>query len=315
MAVIREKKRVLIIDDSVVIQRLVQARLRADGFEVATGSDGSEAIELAKIFQPDVILLDIDMPVMNGFDACRALKDNSATSSIPVIFLTSQTRTEDKVRGLDIGAIDYVTKPFDPIELRARVRSAYRTKYLLELLEQKAQIDGLTGLYNRAFFDARIKEEMERARRYCHTLALVLFDVDRFKRLNDTYGHSFGDVVLAEVAETARIIARQTDVVARYGGEEFIITLPEQNLKGAAFLAERVREGIEELQLVHNGEKVKVTASFGVASTAEIGYDSIVDLVNAADRMLYAAKENGRNQVCVGVPENLRSQSELSSVS
>ena len=311
MAVIREKKRVLIIDDSVVIQRLVQARLRADGFEVATGNDGSEAIELAKNFQPDVILLDIDMPVMNGFDTCRALKDNSTTSSIPVIFLSSQTRTEDKVRGLDIGAIDYVTKPFDPVELRARVRSAYRTKYLLELLEQKAQIDGLTGLYNRAFFDARIKEEMERARRYRHTLALVMLDVDRFKRLNDTYGHSFGDVVLAEVAETARLIARQTDVVARYGGEEFIITLPEQNLEGAALLAERIREGIEELQLTHNGEKITVTASFGVASTAEIGYDSITELVNAADRMLYAAKEGGRNQVCVAARENLERHTQL----
>jgi diguanylate cyclase (GGDEF)-like protein len=313
MAVIREKKRVLIIDDSVVIQRLVQARLRADGFEVATGNDGSEAIELAKNFQPDVILLDIDMPVMNGFDACRALKDNSTTSSIPVIFLSSQTRTEDKVRGLDIGAIDYVTKPFDPVELRARVRSAYRTKYLLELLEQKAQIDGLTGLYNRAFFDARIKEEMERARRYRHSLALVIFDVDRFKRLNDTYGHSFGDVVLAEVAETARLIARQTDVVARYGGEEFVITLPEQTLEGAAQLAERVREGIEELQLRHNGEKITVTASFGVASTIEVGYESIPELVNTADRMLYAAKESGRNRVCVASKEKLQ-QSELVTV-
>jgi len=313
MPVIREKKRVLIIDDSVVIQRLVQARLRADGFEVATGNDGSEAIELAKNFQPDVILLDIDMAVMNGFDACRALKDNSTTSSIPVIFLSSQTRTEDKVRGLDIGAIDYVTKPFDPVELRARVRSAYRTKYLLELLEQKAQIDGLTGLYNRAFFDARIKEEMERARRYRHSLALVIFDVDRFKRLNDTYGHSFGDVVLAEVAETARLIARQTDVVARYGGEEFVITLPEQNLDGAAQMAERVREGIEELQLRHNGEKITVTASFGVASTIEVGYESIPELVNTADRMLYAAKEGGRNRVCIASNEKLQ-QGELASV-
>lgn len=313
MSVIREKKRVLIIDDSVVIQRLVQARLRADGFEVATGNDGSEAIELAKNFQPDVILLDIDMPVMNGFDACRALKDNSTTSSIPVIFLSSQTRTEDKVRGLDIGAIDYVTKPFDPVELRARVRSAYRTKYLLELLEQKAQIDGLTGLYNRAFFDARIKEEMERARRYRHSLALVIFDVDRFKRLNDTYGHSFGDVVLAEVAETARLIARQTDVVARYGGEEFVITLPEQNLEGAAQMAERVREGIEELQLRHNGEKITVTASFGVASTIEVGYESIPELVNTADRMLYAAKEGGRNRVCMASKDKLQ-PSELASV-
>lgn len=293
----REKKRVLIVDDSIVIQRLVQARLRNDGFDVACAKDGAEAIEMVKTYQPDVVLLDIDMPGTNGFDACKALKEDSSTSKIPVIFLSSQTRTEDKVRGLDIGAVDYVTKPFDPIELRARVRSAYRSKYLLELLEQKAQVDGLTGLYNRAFFDTRIQEEMERASRYGHTLSLVIFDVDRFKRLNDTYGHSFGDVVLAEVAETARTIARQTDVVARYGGEEFVIILPEQDLDGAAALAERARQGIEDLELSHNGERVIVTASFGVSSTAEVGTESIQILVDTADRMLYAAKEGGRNRV------------------
>lgn len=296
---IREKKRVLIIDDSVVIQRLVQARLRADGFEVATAGDGAEAIELTKQFQPDVVLLDIDMPRVNGFDACRALKDDGETSKVPIIFLTAQTKTEDKVRGLDIGAVDYVTKPFDPVELRARVRSAYRTKYLMDLLEKKAQIDGLTGLYNRAFFDARIKEEMDRAIRYEASLAIVIFDVDRFKRLNDTYGHSFGDVVLADVAETARLIARTTDVVARYGGEEFVIIAPEQDLEGARTIAERVREGIEELELAHNGERVTVSASFGVSSTMEIGYDNIQGLVDAADRALYTAKEGGRNRVCI----------------
>lgn len=300
---IRDKKRVLIIDDSVVIQRLVQARLRADGFEVSTGSDGAEAVELTKQIQPDVILLDIDMPRVNGFDACRGLKDDSDTSKVPVIFLTAQTKTEDKVRGLDIGAVDYVTKPFDPVELRARVRSAYRTKYLMDLLEQKAQIDGLTGLYNRAFFDARIKEEIDRARRYGNPLAIVIFDVDRFKRLNDTYGHSFGDVVLAEVAETARLVARASDVVARYGGEEFVIILPEQDLDGARSVAERVREGIAELELAHNGERAPVTASFGVSSTVEIGYDSVQALVNSADKALYAAKEGGRNRVCIAQPD------------
>lgn len=311
---IREKKRVLIIDDSVVIQRLVQARLRADGFEVATAGDGAEAIELTKQFQPDVVLLDIDMPRINGFEACRALKDNSETSKVPIIFLTAQTKTEDKVRGLDIGAVDYVTKPFDPVELRARVRSAYRTKYLMDLLEQKAQIDGLTGLYNRAFFDARIKEEMERAARYENSLAIVIFDVDRFKRLNDTYGHSFGDVVLAEIAETARLIARTTDVVARYGGEEFVIIAPEQDLDGARAFAERLREGIAELELVHNGEPVPVSASFGVSSTAEIGYDNIKALVDAADRALYIAKEGGRNRVCVSLADDCQEHADVKAV-
>jgi diguanylate cyclase (GGDEF)-like protein len=301
--VIRDKKRVLIIDDSVVIQRLVQARLQADGFEVVTCGDGAEAVDLAKETAPDVILLDIDMPSVNGFDACRNLKEDAETSKIPIIFLTAQTKTEDKVRGLDIGAVDYVTKPFDPVELRARVRSAYRTKYLMDLLEKKAQIDGLTGLYNRAFFDARIKEEMERARRYENPLAIVLFDVDRFKMCNDTYGHSFGDVVLAEVADTARTVARSTDLVARYGGEEFVVIATEQDLEGARAVAERLREGVADLELTHNGARVPVTASFGVSSTVEIGYDDVQALVDAADRALYAAKEGGRNRVCIAQPE------------
>jgi diguanylate cyclase (GGDEF)-like protein len=146
---------------------------------------------------------------------------------------------------------------------------------------------------------------MERSRRYGRCLAIVFFDVDRFKRLNDTYGHSFGDVVLAEVAESARLLARQSDVVARYGGEEFVIILPEQDLEGAAIAAERVRAEIEGLQLSHNGEQVTVTASFGVSSTAQVGCDSISGLVETADRMLYAAKEGGRNRVCVATTEVL----------
>jgi two-component system, cell cycle response regulator len=295
----RDKRKILIVDDSVVIQRLVQARMRSDGFEVVCLTSAQDLVAQCQTIVPDVIILDIDMPDVTGFEACKALKDDSTTSQIPIIFLSVKTGTEEKVRGLDLGAVDYVTKPFDPVELRARVRSAYRTKYLLELLEQKARVDGLTGLYNRAFFNDRIEEELDRARRYNGTLAIILFDVDRFKRVNDTYGHSFGDVVLAEVAETARFHARQSDVVARYGGEEFVIILPEQNAENASYLAERIRGAIEELHLVHNGERVPVTASFGVSSTAEIGYENSKDLVDAADKMLYAAKDGGRNQVRV----------------
>jgi diguanylate cyclase (GGDEF)-like protein len=299
----REKRKVLIVDDSVVIQRLVQARMRGDGFEVICVNTGKDIVHLCQQTSPDVIILDIDMPEVTGFEACKMLKDDSTTSQIPVIFLSAKTSTDEKVKGLDLGAIDYVTKPFDPVELRARVRSAYRTKYLLELLEQKARVDGLTGLYNRAFFNDRIEEELDRARRYNGSVGLILFDVDRFKRVNDTYGHSFGDIVLAEVAETARFHARQSDVVARYGGEEFVIILPEQCSVNASQLAERIRIGIENLKLHHNGELVPVSASFGVASTVEFGYESSKELVDAADKMLYAAKEGGRNQVRVAVKD------------
>jgi diguanylate cyclase (GGDEF)-like protein len=262
-------------------------------------NDGKDALEAAKNCHPDVILLDVDMPGLNGYDTCKVLKSDPQTSFIPIIFLTSHTKVDDKVKGLDLGAIDYVAKPFDPVELRARVRSAYRTKYLMDLLEEKAQVDGLTGLNNRAFFDTRIAEEIERARRYNKPLAIVLSDVDKFKSVNDTYGHTFGDTVLSEVAEVVRTVARTSDTVARYGGEEFVTLLPEQDLQGAAIFANRVREEIEALSLEHNGIPVKITSSFGVASTAEVGYTEIQHLVECADKALYAAKESGRNRVCL----------------
>lgn len=293
----RESRRVLVVDDSLVIQRLVQARLRNDGFDVVLCNDGKDALEVAKNVHPDVILLDVDMPGMNGYDTCKALKGDPETSFIPIIFLTSHTKIDDKVKGLDLGAIDYVAKPFDPIELRARVRSAYRTKYLMDLLAEKAQIDGLTGLSNRAFFDTRVKDEFERARRYNKPLSLVMTDVDRFKSVNDTYGHTFGDTVLSEVAEAMRHVTRTTDVIARYGGEEFVAVLPEQDLDGAIIFAKRARETIEALTLEHNNVPVKITSSFGVASTNEVGFSDVMHLVECADKALYGAKQGGRNRV------------------
>lgn len=295
----KRAKRVLLVDDSLVIQRLVQSRLSVDNFEVITASDGARALEIVSDVKPDVILLDVDMPIMNGYDTCRHLKDKPDTKLIPIIFLTAQGKTDDKVKGLDLGAIDYVTKPFDPVELRARVRSAYRMKYLLELLEKKAQIDGLTGLYNRAFFDARLDQEFERARRYGLHISLVILDIDHFKRVNDTYGHVFGDEVLSEVADVLRARARSVDVVARYGGEEFVVILPEQILSGAMVVARRVREHVESLSPRFGEQIVPVTASLGVASTQQLGYTSPQALVEAADKSLYSAKQNGRNQIRV----------------
>lgn len=293
----RENRRVLVVDDSVVIQRLVQARLRNDGFEVVSCSNGKDGVEAARSAHPDVILLDVDMPGMNGYDTCKELKSDPTTSFIPIIFLTAHTRVDEKVKGLDLGAIDYVSKPFDPVELRARVRSAYRTKFLMDLLEEKAQIDGLTGLYNRAYFDARVQDEFERAKRNQHCLAIVITDVDRFKSVNDTYGHSFGDVVLGEVSESVRKLLTTTDMVARYGGEEFVAVLPEKSVLEAGTFANLARARIEGLDLEHNGVRVKITSSFGVATTDEVGYTSVKELVDCADKALYAAKQGGRNRV------------------
>lgn len=292
----REKGRILVIDDSLVIQRLVELRLRADGFDVVTCASGEAGIAAARNVQPDVILLDVDMPGMDGYETCRRLKSDASTKIIPVIFLTARVKTEEKVRGLDSGALDYVAKPFDPVELRARVRSAYRTKYLMELLEQKAQVDGLTGLYNRSFLNSRLNEEVERAQRHGHPLAIVMADVDRFKTLNDSHGHAFGDQVLVEVAEAVRSICRVADAVCRYGGEEFVLVLPEQTGESACAVAERTRATIEGLRLDHNGVIVPVSASFGVAALEHEPL-SPQELLERADKALYFSKENGRNRV------------------
>jgi diguanylate cyclase (GGDEF)-like protein len=290
-----ENKRVLVVDDSEVMQRLMQAHLRADGFEVFAANNGSEALGVVKSVDPAVILLDVDMPVMDGHETCVRLKDDPATQIIPVIFVTSKGSVFDKVQGLDLGAMDYVTKPFEPVELRARVRSAYQLHYLIRLLEERAQVDGLTGLHNRDYLNRRLEQEMERCRRYGATLTLVMADIDRFKGLNDTYGHLFGDNVLRHIGGCLVRQARLTDLVARYGGEEFVVLLPEQSAAGGVAFAERVRAHFEPLPSPNDGPPIVVTASFGVACTTVVGCSDVEGLLAAADKALYAAKEAGRD--------------------
>lgn len=289
--------RVLVVDDDPNILRLVEMRLRSDGFETLAVDSGENVLNHVRDYRPDVILLDVDMPGMDGFQVCELLKSDPQTMLVPVIFLTAKQTTANKVRGLELGAVDYISKPFDVVELQARVRSAARTKYLLDLLEQKAQIDGLTGLYSRGHFDKRIVEEIERGRRYCQPVSLIIVDVDHFKKINDEHGHFFGDRVLVKVAGVLREGARTSDLVARYGGEEFVLVLPNEELSEAAIVAERIRQNLESLQLMKGDVHVRVTASFGCACTANLPEATKESLVVAADKALYSAKEAGRNRV------------------
>jgi len=295
--------RVLVIDDSDEIHKLVIARLRPEGLEVIGEFDGERGIERAVADQPDVILLDIGLPNVDGFEVCRRLKEHPSTRNIPIIFLTGTTDTESKVRGLDLGAVDYVTKPFDQVELRARVRAALRTKRLQDILEQQSFLDGLTGLWNRSYLDRRLESELNVARRYGRPLTLVLADVDHFKRVNDSLGHLFGDIVLQGIAEGLRAYARRSDIVARYGGEEFAILLTDTNLRSAVHVSERLRMSAENRHFEARSEIVSVTASFGVACSEEIGAVlTPEELIRAADVALYASKDAGRN--CVHVYRN-----------
>ena len=299
--------RVLVIDDSDPIHKLVVARLKPEGLEVTGERDGQAGIDRAIADPPDLILLDVDMPDLDGFEVCKKLKEHPSTRDVPIIFLTGTTSTDSKVRGLDLGAVDYVTKPFDQVELRARVRAALRTKRLQDILEQQSFLDGLTGLWNRAYLDRRLESELNVARRYGRPLGLVLADIDNFKSFNDRFGHLFGDVVLQGVAESLRAQARRSDIVARYGGEEFAVLLTESDLRAGIFVSERVRASIETRRFEARGESVGVTASVGIACTKDLqGEINAENLINAADIALYAAKDAGKNCVYMSDLDGVR---------
>jgi two-component system cell cycle response regulator len=286
--------KILVIDDSPDIHTLVKVRLGTEQVVIQCVSDGAAGLAAAREFRPDLILLDIDMPERDGFAVCADLKADSMTMDIPIIFLSGATTTKDKIRGLELGATDYVTKPFDSAELRARVRAALRTRELVLLLSKRAMIDGLTGLWNRTYLDAHVTIELAAARRSDQALSCIMADVDCFKSINDTYGHSFGDDVLRAIATTFTQNCRVEDIVCRYGGEEFTILLPNTALHRAAELAERLRLAVEARPFFYRDAPVSVTCSFGVANLRESIPPSILDL---ADQALYSAKHSGRNRV------------------
>jgi diguanylate cyclase (GGDEF)-like protein len=286
--------KVLLIDDCSAIHGLVRARLRDEPVELHSAFDGNAGLQTAVTLGPDLILLDVEMPAPNGFEVCRRLKDDPRTMQVPVIFLTGAASTEEKIRGLELGAVDYVTKPFDPAELRARVRASLRTKYLMDLLARKAMIDGLTGLFNRAYFDARLISEMSLARRTQTLLSCIMVDVDRFKQINDEYGHPFGDEILRGIAYVLSENCRAEDSICRYGGEEFVVLCPNADSITTARLGERLRDCIEQAHFTRDGISVQVTCSFGVADLRGTPPPSIVEL---ADKALYRAKQAGRNRV------------------
>jgi len=295
--------RVLVIDDEQSIHKLIAARLRPEGIVVTGELDGVRGIARAITESIDLILLDVGLPNLDGFQVCRKLKEHPSTRNIPIIFLTSDSTMEAKIRGLDMGAVDYVTKPFEQAELRARVRAGLRTKRLQDILERQSFLDGLTGLWNRPYLDQRLESELNVAHRYGRPLGLMMTDIDHFKVVNDTHGHLFGDIVLQGVAEELRGYARRSDIVARYGGEEFAVLLTDTPLSAGTFVAERLRASVENRRFEVHDQVVTVTASFGLACTENIvGNVTPEALIDAADRALFASKDAGRNciHICEG---------------
>jgi len=292
---------VLAIDDSQDVHRLLEVRLRPEGLILHHALDAAEGLAKAIELRPDLILLDVDLPLVTGFEVCQKLKDNPATANIPIIFLTGAAETYTKVQGFDLGAVDYVLKPFEPAELRARVRAALRTKRFHDLLSARSHVDGLTGIWNRSYFNQRFGDEISAAQRYGRTFSLIMLDLDHFKGLNDAYGHPFGDAVLQAVGDILHNFLRTTDAPCRYGGEEFALILTETAEEGAVVTAERIRVQIAKQAFKPKDRHVQVTASLGVACSAMFDKKTLTvsSLVTAADDALYRAKAEGRDRVCV----------------
>lgn len=279
-----------------MIHRVLGFRLKKEGLEFIAAFGGAEGLELALRQAPSLILLDLNMPGMDGFQVLRALKEDPRTIAIPVIVLSGATEAAEKVRAFDLGAMDYVCKPFDVHELRARISSALRIHRLMDMLSRRAQIDGLTGLWNRAHFNDRIASELSSRARSGANLALAICDLDKFKTLNDTFGHPAGDAVLEGFAGVLGAELRSYDIACRYGGEEFAIILPDTNRDQALAVCERVRAALEAKRW-GNYPAVRATVSFGLTDQGKGGASDATPWVSAADEALYQSKQSGRNRV------------------
>lgn len=296
-----KKPLILIVDDTPTNIQVLAEALRAE-YRVRVASSGKIAFEvIAKLGAPDLILLDVMMPEMDGYEVCRRLKQAPETKNVPVIFVTAKSDAVDEEYGLKLGAVDYIAKPFHLPIVAARVRNHINLKIKTDLLESQAMLDGLTNISNRRRFDESLENEWKRSLRSSAPISLIMADIDYFKLYNDNYGHGIGDECLKKVAATlADSIERPSDLVARYGGEEFVVLLPETDAAGAHNIAERFRSHVEALRLQHqySGVSAYVTVSVGYACVTPGVESSPTELLRLADEKLYQAKEAGRNRVC-----------------
>jgi diguanylate cyclase (GGDEF)-like protein len=295
------RPRVLIIDDVSSNIEILGEALSQD-YDVQFACSGQEGLDIALANPPDVILLDVVMPEMDGFEVCRRLKALDDLQNIPVIFVTARDAEEDQGIGLSLGAVDYITKPFNPALVRMRVRNHAESKRRADLLASLAMIDGLTHLPNRRRFDEQLELEWKHCQRDAVPLSLLLMDIDDFKGFNDHFGHGEGDACLQRVADAlAKAAHRPTDLLARYGGEEFVAILPNTDAIGARQVGERLRAAVEALAIPHAPREAGrvVTLSVGCATGTPHNPDLTPSaLLKAADDQLYAAKRDGRNRVC-----------------
>lgn len=296
---------ILVGDNSQVVREVLRWHLESHGYEVLEATDGAESVQLARRRKPAVILLSVEMPTLNGHQVLTRLKADDDLRDTPVVFITAHTETADVVEGLRLGAHDYLRKPFEPAEVIARVSAAVRVKELQDDLRVRnaeldhiARSDPLTGLANRRHLDEQLVAHVASAERHHHELSVAVVDIDNFKSVNDSFGHSAGDAVLREVALRLAASARVEDIVGRWGGEEFIVILPHCGPDGAAVVSERIRRAVAATPIrSEDGVVIPVTVSIGCTGGADD------KLIERADTALYAAKHAGRNRtVVVDVP-------------
>jgi diguanylate cyclase (GGDEF)-like protein len=297
-----KRGRVLIVDDQRLNVQLLTDILQ-DHYEISVAVDGERAVELCARRPPDLVLLDVQMPGLDGYEVCRRLKADPATREIPVIFVTARDTMEDQVKGLEAGAVDFITKPVHAPIVRARTRTHILLKQHADRLRELALTDTLTGVANRRSFDERLRTEWRRCQRSQSPIGLVMIDVDHFKQYNDAYGHQAGDNCLSRVSNAMRsCLRRPGDMLARYGGEEFACLLPETGLGQAMRKAEELGNAVQELGIPHasSGAAPIVTISRGVAALVPSTELQARELVRIADEMLYEAKRKGRNRTVSG---------------
>jgi diguanylate cyclase (GGDEF)-like protein len=291
---------ILAVDDSPENLDLIKNILEPH-YTVKVAVHSELALQIATNQLPDLILLDIMLDDMDGYEICHQLKSADKTRNIPIIFLTAKHSEEDEVHGFRIGGSDYITKPFSPSIVLARVRTQIQLKTKSDLLEKLASLDGLTEIPNRRAFDAALERQWNQSKRTGMPLSLLIADIDNFKQFNDYFGHPMGDECLKGVARALqKITHRPEDLVARLGGEEFSILLPNTDSIGALMRAEQYRETIENLKIRHtqNNPNAFVTISIGVATLQAHTFDNVASLLKAADDALYQAKHQGRNRIC-----------------
>lgn len=297
------KPKLLVVDDQ-PINIQVMHQVFAGDYQVFMATNGAQALALCQTNPPDLVLLDVVMPLMDGFEVCSQLKANEATRNIPVIFVTAHTDAAQETHGLNLGAVDFIAKPVNPAVVRARVKTQLTLKFQSDLLRRLVFLDGLTGVFNRRYFDQQLDVEWARASRSHAPLSVIMIDVDHFKRYNDHYGHQAGDDCLREIALALKSgLKRPGDLVARYGGEEFACILPDTAYDDAMVLARELEHKVRDQRMPHAASSVDevVTVSVGLATRTVDSRGDAQALLGLADAQLYDAKQSGRGRVCGAV--------------